>query len=205
MIWQSRGIKMKKKRHYPPSYYRYREKHPTIGVSVNKELKQILDRVRNKVYLFSLVPEYKQYLQSGLVVDNLMNAFEKKNQSFSHNASIALIDGKKWRITDGTREYTIEDFGTELKVYEKMSYSRFISHLLDENSDHLKALKEEYIKGFNKGKKKFRIWVECIHCNKKIPIIPNSEPHKDILEFGKERRWGHPTCHERYNKRKKRV
>jgi hypothetical protein len=188
-------MKMKKKRHYPPSYYKYREDHPTIGISINKELKQIINKVRDKVYLFSLDPEINQYLQKGLVVDSLMNAFNEKGQSLSNNASIKLINQKIWRITDRTKEYTIEEFDTELKVFEKMSYSRFISYLLDKNRDHLKALKEEYIKGYNQAKKKYRIFVECATCKEKILVLPNDIAHKKIKESLKKSGWGHAKCH----------
>jgi len=34
------------KRHYPPSYYRYRERHPSISVRLSKELKEALDAYR---------------------------------------------------------------------------------------------------------------------------------------------------------------
>jgi len=34
------------KRRYPPAYYRYREKHPSISVRLTKELKELLDSYR---------------------------------------------------------------------------------------------------------------------------------------------------------------
>lgn len=33
---------------YPPSYYRYQEKCPTVSVRLSKELKEVLDEIRSK-------------------------------------------------------------------------------------------------------------------------------------------------------------
>lgn len=185
---------MKKK--HPPSYYRYREKHPTIGICVNKELKATLDKLREKGYLFSLKPEYRQYLKHGLITKYLTFALKKKNLSISSKANVEIINEKKWRITDGSKEYTIEDIETKLKVYEKMSYARLISYILDKNIDHLKALKEEYWKGYKEGSERNSILIECFHCNKKITITPNGIIHKEIMKYLKSRGWGHPACYE---------
>ncbi len=36
----------RRKRRYPPSYVRYNERYPAVGVRVNKELKEFLDKLR---------------------------------------------------------------------------------------------------------------------------------------------------------------
>ena len=102
------------------------------------------------------------------------------------------------------KEYTIIDNGKLLKVYEKISYAKLILHILDEKIDRLKALKEEYNKGFKEGTKKYGIWLECIHCHQKILVPPNSKAHLQIIKFLKKRGWGHSTCHNNFQRADKR-
>lgn len=53
-----------KKRHYSPSYYRYRQKHPTVSVVVNKEIMKFLD-VQRKDKTMSYSQLVKQFIQQG--------------------------------------------------------------------------------------------------------------------------------------------
>jgi hypothetical protein len=39
----------RKKKHYPPALYRYREAHPTISVVLTKEMKSTLDQFRKGI------------------------------------------------------------------------------------------------------------------------------------------------------------
>ena len=68
-------------------------------------------------YLFSLKPEYRRYLKEGAVSNELSKAFEDNQQPLTSNARLTQRDEKKWTITDGMKEYRIEDSGTKLNIY----------------------------------------------------------------------------------------
>ena len=71
-------------------------------------------------YLFSLGPEYRQYLEDGKVNDELREAFEDNNKSLSNEAKIFEMEEKAWEIFDGTESYRIEDTGNELTIRGKI-------------------------------------------------------------------------------------
>jgi len=62
------------KRHYPPAYYRYREKHPAIVIRVTKEIFDKLKELQNKTgkTLAQLVRE-----NLGIQMRNEQNAYRK--------------------------------------------------------------------------------------------------------------------------------
>ena len=73
------------KRRYPPAYYRYREKHPSISVRLTKELKALLDAYRGGL---SYGKAIKQLLQEK--VDLLRLKKEVREGSYKEGFSDAL-------------------------------------------------------------------------------------------------------------------
>ena len=77
---------------------------------------------KQKVYLFNLLSLYKKYLGDGLVESELKKVFKEKDHVYvlSDNATMLTIDKRSWKITDGSREYVIEDDGVQLNIYQKL-------------------------------------------------------------------------------------
>ena len=49
---------MAKKYHYPPSVYRYRKSHPTVGCTLTVEQKKVLDRCRGKLSYGAFIKKF---------------------------------------------------------------------------------------------------------------------------------------------------
>ena len=59
------------KHHYPPSYYKYREKTPTISIKLTKKTKEALDKARGKL-------SYSEFLKSLVATDGAFTRLEKQ-------------------------------------------------------------------------------------------------------------------------------
>ena len=65
-----------------------------------------------------------------------------------------------------------------------------------------KAKDTWYSKGYKEGdfigstlsKAKHQVWYYCAICGERIDISPDSESHKDIIEYMRERGWKHVSC-----------
>ncbi len=68
-------------------------------------------------YLFSMSPDNKKYLKTGAVDENLRKIFEQNGIHLSDDAKITKIDDTKWKITDATGLYIIEETDDGLKIY----------------------------------------------------------------------------------------
>ena len=70
------------KRPYPPSYYKYREKTPTISIKLTKKTKEALDKARGKM-------SYSEFLKSLVATDGAFTRFEKqRTQLASERAAL---------------------------------------------------------------------------------------------------------------------
>ncbi len=87
-------------------------------LGLNKYLK-LIEKIESDVYLFSLEPEYKQYLQSSDIDEKLKNEFEESKCFLSGEAKLFRIDEKNWNIMDFNGMYKIKDMGVQLNIYEK--------------------------------------------------------------------------------------
>ena len=90
-----------------------------------------------RLYLFNLDLDYKQYLEKGDADEHIKKAFDDKEVPLLGNAKIYKIDNTYWRIQDESllqngnmRYYIIEETRSNLKIYEKslsrLSNYRFI-------------------------------------------------------------------------------
>jgi hypothetical protein len=67
---------------YPPAYYRYREKHPTVSIVLSKETKDALDKVRSDM-------SYAKFLTSLFIPDGVFSQFKnQKAQLASERVSL---------------------------------------------------------------------------------------------------------------------
>lgn len=79
-------------KHYPPAYYRYREKHPTISIVLSNDIKDFLDRYKGDL-------TYKD-----VIIDILNNGLAmSKKLELSYNNKLNL-DMDKF-IEEKDREY----------------------------------------------------------------------------------------------------
>ncbi|ODS34867.1 hypothetical protein BEH94_09960 [Candidatus Altiarchaeales archaeon WOR_SM1_SCG] len=68
-------------------------------------------------YLFSLEPEYKQYLKEKKVNKKLIEVFEDNDYFLFKDTKISKIDLISWEIKTGVSSYKIKDRGKQLDVY----------------------------------------------------------------------------------------
>lgn len=90
-------------------------------VKDEKELGRYYEEIANFLktkYLFSLEPDYKQYLKDDNVDDKLKREFADNKESLSSKAKLSKIDEKYWEIVDDKKRYGIEDTNTQLNIYE---------------------------------------------------------------------------------------
>lgn len=62
-----------------------------------------------------------------------------------------------------------------------------------------KGYQEGFEKGNSEGKKANQIWYYCIDCGKRICIEPDSKAHDAVIEYMKDRGWGHYRCSDKNN------
>jgi hypothetical protein len=49
--------------------------------------------------------------------------------------------------------------------------------------------------GYDQAMNDYQIWYYCAVCGKRIDVDPNSDSHKAIIGYMKERGWAHASCH----------
>ena len=67
--------------------------------------------------------------------------------------------------------------------------------LLDLEIDFSNAIAEAEKRGYEKAKDDYGIFFPCKICGGLEYILPNSPCHEAVVEFLKERGWGHQQCH----------
>src|SRR5208337_415955 len=80
------------KRPYPPSYYKYREKNPTISIKLTKKTKEALDKARGKM-------SYSEFLKSLVATGGVFVRFERQRaQLASERAALEKEKGDLAKI-----------------------------------------------------------------------------------------------------------
>jgi hypothetical protein len=51
--------------------------------------------------------------------------------------------------------------------------------------------------GYAKGKKDWCVWYFCAICGERIDIPPNSDSHKGVVVYMREKGWAHGECHKK--------
>ena len=67
--------------------------------------------------------------------------------------------------------------------------------LLNQERDFSNAIAAAEKRGYQKGKQDYGIVFSCKVCSKWEYIPPNSNCHEAVVEFLKEKGWGHEECH----------
>ena len=113
--------------------------------------------------------------------------YEKNNPVISFRIKKELYNEFKAFLKD--QELSIGDFFRIALKKQKATYKR--------------ADTGGYNRGYNDGKNNgaktaisiWRIWYYCKICGEMIYITPNSDPHKALINYMKEKGWGHAKCH----------
>lgn len=114
---------MKSKRHYPPSYYRYKEKHKTITIQVPNDLYYQIDAIKgNKTYaqfikdlLINEVKELNEWWQAG---------YDEAKNDFGISVPCALC-GEPVYAMQGTDLYNhIKELIAKEKWYHMKCYEQ---------------------------------------------------------------------------------
>ncbi|MBA7692159.1 hypothetical protein ES703_100717 [subsurface metagenome] len=48
---------------------------------------------------------------------------------------------------------------------------------------------------YGQAKKDYQIWYYCDVCRERIDMDPNSNSHKEMINYMREHEWGHASCH----------
>ena len=83
------------------------------------------------MYLFSLNPDYKQYLKEGNIEYKLKKEFEDKKRSLSNKARVSKTDETNWEIKDSELKYRIEDVGINLNIYSSQYTTPFDDDIIE--------------------------------------------------------------------------
>lgn len=76
------------KKHYPPSYYRYRENHPTVTLVLTKELKELLDSQKMDTDI-----TYSQLLKR--FINQASDLTQMRNKAYDEGYGKGMTEGEK--------------------------------------------------------------------------------------------------------------
>lgn len=80
-----------------------------------------------------------------------------------------------------------------------VSFAQFVKDslgLLQLKIPETREIKEKArMAGYDQGRKDHQIWYCCAMCRERIDVAPNSESHKAMIGYMRERGWGHTSCH----------
>jgi len=76
---------------------------------------------------------------------------------------------------------------------EEKRFAQFVRDAIDKSETEYS---NAYELGYYNGTEDSEIWFYCSICGEKMPIIPNSESHKALLQYMDEHDWGHISCQE---------
>jgi predicted transcriptional regulator len=83
---------VKEKRHYPQSYFTYREKNPTLSIKLTKKTKDALDQARGDM-------SYSEFLKSLVISDGVFAQFERQRaQLASERAALVKEKGELVKV-----------------------------------------------------------------------------------------------------------
>jgi len=96
------------------------------------------------------------------------------------------------RDTRDLLKQRLEDLGVSAADFIKESLG-----LQQAKFNDIKEIKQTaFEEGYAQAEEDWQIWYYCAVCEKRIEISPNSNSHKAIIGYMKERGWGHRSCHE---------
>jgi hypothetical protein len=104
-------------KHYPPAYYRYREKHPTVSIVLSKETKEALDKARGD-------KSYAKFLTSLITPDGLFYQLKKQKAQLA-SERVSLETEKK---SERTKLASLKvSFETEKENQNKQLESEWVA------------------------------------------------------------------------------
>ena len=88
-----------------------------FALSGNAEISLI-----NEEYLFSLEPDFSQYLVEGSASQEFRFVFDYNCYHISSNAQIFKLNGNKWKITDGNNIFILINTELKLNIYNEKKW-----------------------------------------------------------------------------------
>lgn len=80
----------------------------------------------------------------------------------------------------------------------EMSFAGFVKESLGLQQAKMHDIEEirdsAWDGGHAQALEEYQIWYYCAVCRKRINMEPNSDSHKAMIRFMRERRWGHASC-----------
>jgi len=96
------------------------------------------------------------------------------------------------KVTHDLLKQRLEDLGG-------LSFADFVKDslgLLQLKMPDVGEIKDKaWSEGYDEAEKEHQIWYHCAVCQKRIDVVPNSDSHKAIIGYMKERGWAHASCH----------
>ena len=89
------------------------EENKTVQYTVVPEK----EHVRNEIYLFNMDLSYKQYLKTGRVNKQLIEAFNDTNISLYQNTELSRTNEKRWDMKNANVYYAIKETEKQLNVF----------------------------------------------------------------------------------------
>jgi hypothetical protein len=128
MASRSTGNKvLKEKRDYPPSYYEYRKRNPTVSIKLTKDIKEALDKVRGEM-------SYSKFLKSLFVPGGAFIQFEKQRDRLAAERVAFENERKKMELEYDKKSQAIKEEKDALILdYEKKI--RTLKNLLEDSID----------------------------------------------------------------------
>jgi len=80
-----------------------------------------------------------------------------------------------------------------------VSFANFVKDALGIQRAKMPDIEEikqqAYNEGYEQATEDCQIWYFCAVCGKRIDVEPDSDSHKAIIGYMKERGWAHSSCH----------
>jgi len=75
-----------------------------------------------------------------------------------------------------------------------VSFAAFVKDSLGLLQIKMPDIDEARGEGYNQAVEDYQIWYYCAVCRKRIDIKPNSDSHKAIIGYMKDKGWAHASC-----------
>jgi hypothetical protein len=122
----------------------------------------------------------------------MVKAIHKPPARIRYEQSHPTISCRLDKDTHDLLKQRLEDLGG-------VSFADFVKDslgLLQLKIPDIEEVKETaWSEAYEQAGKDNQIWYYCAECGKRINVEPNSDSHKAIIDYMKEHRWGHSSCH----------
>jgi len=121
-------------------------------------------------------------------VNDMVKATHKPPARIRYEQSHPTLSCRLDKDTHDLLKQRLEDLGG-------VSFADFVKDslgLLQLKMPDVEEIKDE---AYDQAAKDNQIWYYCAVCGKRINVEPNSDSHRAIIGYMKERGWAHSSCH----------